>query len=200
MFISKPMFASKLLFAYFDLGGVVFDWEKGLTKLAELSGKPLERVKEVFKKYDDDACRGKLTPEDFGKHYERELEFSLNGVHFSDFWVSNFRPILKTHTLLKRLVAGGVPVGLLTNIYKGTYEKALGKYVPDLPYKAVVKSCDCGYIKPELEFLELAQSLTGVPKSEVILIDDCAINIEKARDFGWRGIVFQKDVAVDIYS
>ena len=194
------MFIYKRMFAYFDLGGVVFNWEKGLNKMAEFSGKSLERVKEVFKKYDDEACRGKITSDELGKFYERELDFSLNGIRFSDFWVSNFSPILKTHELLKRLVARNISIGLLTNIYRETYEKALGKYIPDLPYKAVVKSCDCGYIKPEFEFLEIAQSLAGVPKSEVTLIDDYVINVEKARDFGWCGIVFQEDVALDIYS
>lgn len=179
-------------FVYFDLGGVVFEWEKGLENLSKLSNKSIEKVREVFLKYDDEACRGKVSPKEFGNIYERELSFSFGGRDFLPFWVQSFKPITETHKLMRSLIAQKTSIGIITNIYLGTYELALGKYIPDLPYRAVIKSCDHQLIKPDVELLEIAERACGFEKSKIILVDDNSKNLEAARNFGWNAILFQR--------
>jgi len=178
-------------FVYFDLGGVVFDWHWGLENVAKLANKTLAEVKEVFLKHDNDACKGLISPQEFGKIYEKELSFTFGDADFSLFWVNSFSPIQETHRLMHELALKNVPMGIITNIYRGTYEKALGKSIPNLKYKTVIKSCDCGLIKPDPKFLELAEKACGFEKSKITLIDDNQDNITAATNFGWNGILFE---------
>jgi len=67
-------------FVYFDLGGVVFDWHQGLENIAKLANKTLAEVKEVFLKHDNGACKGLISPQEFGKIYERESCRSLSAM------------------------------------------------------------------------------------------------------------------------
>lgn len=178
-------------FVYFDLGGVVFDWHRGLENIAKLANKTVSGVKEILLKHDDDACKGLIDPTEFGKIYERELSFSFGNADFSSFWVDGFVPILKTHDLMRELSSKNVPIGIITNIYKGTYEKALGKAIPDLTYKAVVRSCDYGLVKPDPKFFEVAEKACGFEKSKITLVDDNQDNINATISFGWNGILFR---------
>ena len=182
---------SKNGFVYFDLGGVVFEWESGLYNIAKLAGKSVDTVREIFLKYDDLACRGQISPQEFGKIYERELSFSFGNQDFLTFWVDGFKPILKTHKLIHELVARKISIGIITNIYQGTYEKALGRFIPDVNYQTIVKSCDCGLVKPDPKFLEIAEKACGFEKSKIILIDDNQDNIDVAISFGWNGVLFR---------
>lgn len=179
-------------FVYFDLGGVVFDWEDGVKNISALSGKSLDAVKEVFLKHDDSACRGQINPQEFGKIYERELSFSFGNKDFLTFWVNGFKPILETHKLIHELADRKVPIGIITNIYQGTYEKALGRFIPDINYQAIIKSCDYGLVKPDLEFLKIAEEACGFEKNQITLIDDNKTNIETAIKFGWNTALFEK--------
>jgi len=192
------MLGASNVFLYFDLAGVFFEWEGGIENIAKLAGKPVDDVKKVFQAHDSDACKGLISPAELGRFYEKELSFSFK-TDFLTFWVESFQPIIETHERVCRLFKEGVPIGIVTNIYKGTFEEALGKYIPDLPYRAVIKSCDYGVKKPDPKFLDIAETACGFEKSKIMLIDDNQDNVDAAIKFGWNATLFARKSSLGLY-
>lgn len=185
---------AEIKFIYFDLGGVVFYWREGLNRLAEIAGRSLEEVIKVFDKYDNLACQGKISPQELWNRYRKELEIKMDeNFNFLDFWTDSFSLIAETHRLVKELV-GYYPLGLLVNIYKGTFPLAIKKgFVPKLNYSVVVQSCYVGLVKPDKKIFQFAQKQAGVPASAILFIDDSSQNIKAAENLGWNSILFEEN-------
>lgn len=179
-------------FAYFDLGGVVFSFSGGLEAFAKKVHSSLEEVTAYWMSQDDAICRGELDPQQFWNNLASQFGFNDTDLDFLGFWISHFRPIRKTHEAMKSLQTHGIKVGILANIYPKVFEKAL--YVgaiPKLNYYSIIKSCDLGIVKPDLQIFEHALSQTGLHPNEVILIDDRAENIRVANRLKWNTVLFE---------
>ncbi len=87
--------------------------------------------------------------------------------------------------LFRRLRAAGVPTGMLSNSWGGTYPREL---ISEL-FDAVVISAEVGMRKPELRIFLHAADLLGLPPSECIFIDDIEANVAAAEQLGFTGIV-----------
>ena len=177
-------------FVYFDLGGVVFGVKKSFGNLAKLANKSVEEIKAVFLKYDTDACKGLISSEDLAKIYERKFSLSFGDVGFLSFWLAGYEPVPEMHMLIKDLVEREVQVGIITNIYRGTFER-LGHLIPKVDYRAIIKSCDYGIVKPDFRIFEIAKKACGFEKSKITLIDDNQDNITATVKFGWNGILLK---------
>lgn len=184
---------NNIKFVYFDLGGVLFRWKESLDAISKLCNVSLESTIGVFDKYDNDACRGRISPKQFWEIYKKELNVDIKIENFIDWWTNYFSPIPESHKLVMQL-AKKYDVGLLTNIYKGAYEENVKKgHIPHLDYAAVIESCDLDMVKPEREFFLHAQKKTGVKADEIFFIDDKKENIEATKKLGWQGMVFEED-------
>jgi len=178
-------------FVYFDLGGVFFNWKPALKDLSEHLHRPYEEVEAVFKKYDDDTCRGKISPSGLFKLFGEELNVSVDIQDPEEWWSDRFIPIKPTYDLAAELIKK-YKVGLCTNVYAGVLNKIFQKgYVPELSYSTIIESCKIGVVKPEDEFFRIAQEKTGVSSHEILLIDDSAVNVKKASEIGWNTIRFE---------
>lgn len=181
-------------FVYFDVGGVVLHFADGLSKLAQMYNKSLFEIQKIFNLHDDAICRGELSTEDLWQIYQTKLGIGDSNLVFSDYWVSNFKPIEPIHTLMSSLVQSDVKVGLLTNIYPGIYEKAIKRRViPNLQYHSVIQSCEIGVCKPEPEIYKHAQQRTGLKPEEILFIDDKIEFLEPAVDLGWKTVRFDQN-------
>jgi putative hydrolase of the HAD superfamily len=87
--------------------------------------------------------------------------------------------------LLRRLHAGGVPTGLLSNSWGGGYPTELFGAMFD----AVVISAEVGMRKPELRIFLHAAGLLGLDPQECLFIDDIQANITAAEQVGFTGIL-----------
>jgi epoxide hydrolase-like predicted phosphatase len=87
--------------------------------------------------------------------------------------------------LFRRLHAGGVPTGMLSNSWGGTYPRELMSELFD----AVVISAEVGMRKPEPRIFRHAADLLGLRPSECIFIDDIEANVAAAEQLGFTGIV-----------
>ncbi len=181
-------------FVYFDLGGVLFNWENGLKNLAHHVRKPYAQVLAIFKKYDDDVCRGKITPNHFWNYFRDELPVDIEMEDFLGWWADNFTPIPAMHALVKQ-VSSKYKVGILTNIWGGGAFEIYVKrgHVPNIPYETVVQSCELSLIKPEAKFFRHAQKKAGVPASKILFIDDYQKNLNKAKALGWQTVLFEEN-------
>ena len=179
---------------YFDIGGVLLRWQEFFESIAINYEKSRRDVEACYFRYDDLACRGEISTQIAWENACRDLHISpTSDVNFATGWIETFTPIAPSHRLLRK-IAKKLPVGLLTNIHSGTYELTVQKkLVPDIPYKAVVQSCNVGCIKPEKEIYEIAQKQAGVSHKHIFFTDDLAQNIETARSIGWQAVQFQTD-------
>jgi FMN phosphatase YigB (HAD superfamily) len=147
----------------------------------------------VWHKYDDQVCRGNITPNELWELYQKELGFKEN-LDFIDYWVSNFVKIKETHDLMSELVRMGIPIGLLTNIYLGVFDKALENgYIPRLSYSNVVQSCEVGAVKPERRIYEIAQNRLNIPPDNILFIDDKQKFLDPAKELGWNVLQFDEN-------
>jgi epoxide hydrolase-like predicted phosphatase len=87
--------------------------------------------------------------------------------------------------LFRQLRASGVPTGMLSNSWGGTYPREL---VSEL-FDAVVISAEVGMRKPEPRIFRHAADLLGLRPAECIFIDDIAANVAAAEQLGFTGIL-----------
>jgi epoxide hydrolase-like predicted phosphatase len=87
--------------------------------------------------------------------------------------------------LFRKLHADGVPTGLLSNSWGGSYPHEL---FPDM-FDAVVISAEVGMRKPEPRIFLHAAELLGLTPAECVFIDDIEANITAAEQLGFTGVL-----------
>jgi putative hydrolase of the HAD superfamily len=87
--------------------------------------------------------------------------------------------------LFRTLHAGGVPTGLLSNSWGGSYPTELFGELFD----AVVISSEVGMRKPEPRIFLHAAGLLGLDPTECIFIDDIQANIAAAEQLGFTAVL-----------
>ncbi len=87
--------------------------------------------------------------------------------------------------LFRRLHADGVPTGLLSNSWGGSYPAEL---FPDM-FDVVVISSEVGMRKPEARIFLHAAGLLGLEPQDCIFIDDIQANIAAAEQLGFTGVL-----------
>ncbi|MBU1000669.1 HAD-IA family hydrolase [Patescibacteria group bacterium] len=181
---------TKIKFVYFDIGGVALNFYDALKTLAKHVDRSEEHILKVFNKYDDDVCVGKMTPQAYWDRLKQELDLTVDIENFLEWLVDRFIPHKEVHELMM-LVSKHYKIGLLTNIYEGTFVKIINKgHVPQLEYATIVQSFEQKKIKPDKEIFIYAQELAGVKSKEIFFIDDTAKNINQAKQLGWNTFLF----------
>jgi FMN phosphatase YigB (HAD superfamily)/DNA-binding XRE family transcriptional regulator len=176
-------------FIYFDVNGcLIYFFQGAFAKLSQDIGVPADIVETAFWHYNDEACRGHLSAQDFNRKFAERL--GVEEVNWQAYYLAALEPIAQTHEVLK-WAAEHYQVGLLTNIMPG-FLVALrqASLVPQLNYDAIVDSSQIGAIKPEIAIYEAAQERAGVPAGEILLIDDSRPNLMAAEKFGWHVLWF----------
>ncbi|MFF5530862.1 HAD-IA family hydrolase [Streptomyces cinerochromogenes] len=91
---------------------------------------------------------------------------------------------------LRRLNAGGVFVGLMSNMVPAWDEHWRRVVDPEGLFKELVMSFEVGSRKPETGIFRVAEERTGFLPHECVLIDDIEKNCAGARQAGWHAIHF----------
>lgn len=178
-------------FIYFDLGGVMFQYDGGLVQLAKENGVTLEDFNRVFRKYEYAVAIGEMTLQELWEKYVLELGLQRKkNFDFLDYWVNHFVPIYPTHALVKE-VAKKFPIGILSNLYAGTFKKIKEKnYIPLLEYAAIIQSCEVHCAKPQEAIYTIAQQAARVRPHNILFIDDKQEDIVAAQRLGWNTVHF----------
>ena len=180
-------------FLYFDLGGVLFDFQGGIEEIAKITGSSFATCHSTWREFDDQICRGEMTGQQLWTIYSQRTNYSGPDILFNQFWVEHFRPNNQMHEFLVE-TAYKYPVGLLTNIYPDVYPLAIshGK-IPNVNFRAVIQSCEIGSVKPESEIYRVAEIQARTNPDRILLIDDSEKNISTAIARGWHGIFFDRN-------
>jgi FMN phosphatase YigB (HAD superfamily)/DNA-binding XRE family transcriptional regulator len=176
-------------FVYFDINGcLVRFFHRAFTELSAITGANADVVETAFWQYNDRACRGDMTMDEFNAALAKEL--GVEHVNWMDYYMEAIEPIPVMHELAA-WAAEHYHIGLLTNIMPGFVsvmrEKGL---IPNLQYDAIIDSSEVGAIKPEAKIFEVATKKAGVPAAEILLVDDSRANLMAAGKQGWRVLWF----------
>lgn len=185
----KKRSQSGVRFVYFDINGVLVRFfQPAFTKLSADINVPADRIETAFWHFNDPACRGEMTVEEFNKAFAERLDVPY--FDWQPYYFEAIEPIKEMQDLAK-WTAEYYHVGLLSNIMPGFMDVLFAKhYLPDIAYDAIIDSSKVGAIKPEPRIFELAQEWTECDPSEVLLIDDSRTNLMAAERFGWHVLWF----------
>lgn len=176
----------------FDIGGVIVDFSESLNATARLLDMDTERFKRAWLPYDDRVCRGTIDMQQMWEAFARSFGYDGPYVDFLELWTRGFRPIPETHRAIRKLAAS-YPVSIMSNIAHGAYERILGTTLPDIPYAAVVRSCDIGIIKPESGIYEHMERMLGASPQDIVYVDDRDVCVKAAGKRGWHTVLFQTE-------
>lgn len=176
-------------FVYFDINGcIVRFYHKAFTKLASETGLGAESIETAFWHYNDLACRGEISLDQFNTKFSEKL--GIPKIDWKSYYLEAVEPIPEMQELI-RSVARDYYVGLLSNIMSGLIDALKErKFIPDVAYHAIIDSSQVGAVKPEAKIYEVAQSQSGVAPSEILLVDDSRSNLMAAEKMGWHVLWF----------
>ncbi len=180
---------SGVRFVYFDVNGVLIRfYQRAFARIAEENNVPSDVVETAFWHFNDTACRGELTSDDFNKVLAERI--GIKELNWSEYYLEAAEKIHEMHDLV-RWTADNYQIGLLTNIMPGLLEglKKLDK-VPAIQYDATIDSSELGTIKPEMAIYEAAELRANVKPSEILFIDDTKANLTAAESRGWHVLWF----------
>lgn len=181
----------KIKFVYFDIGGVLLYWEGIYRDLSKRFNKSRGEIQFAYDKHQELSLRGIESSEDYWFRISKELNIASGEIlDFMEYSINGFTPISQTHNMVYEI--GKIfPVGLLSNIHTGYYQKCIDrKLIPKYNYSVVVQSCEIGLIKPEKEIFDYAQKSAKVPHENILFIDDMEENVKVASVLGWQTVRF----------
>jgi FMN phosphatase YigB (HAD superfamily) len=174
---------------YFDINGcLVHFFHSAFTKLASETGKGAEAIETAFWHYNDAACRGEMTLDEFNTQFSEKLE--IPKIDWKKYYTEGVESVPGMSELVQ-LASESYHVGLLSNIMAGLIDGLREKgLVPNINYSAIIDSSQVGAVKPEAKIYEIAQTQSGVSANEILLIDDSRANLMAADTMGWHVLWF----------
>ncbi|MHB1864897.1 MAG: HAD-IA family hydrolase [Candidatus Saccharimonadales bacterium] len=180
---------SGISFVYFDVNGcLVRFYQRAFRTIAEEFDIAAEVVETAFWHYNDQACRGTLSMDEFNAKLAKKI--GVRHLNWPTYYLRAAESVPETSELIK-WVYKHYKIGLLTNIMPGLLSALRrSKQIPDLDYDAIVDSSEIGHIKPEPKMYTIAEEKSGVNPDEILLVDDTRANLSAAEDAGWHVLWF----------
>lgn len=181
----KKRSLSGVRFVYFDINGcLVRFFHRAFTNMTHETGVPADIIETTFWHYNDAACRGEMTMEEFNQQFASRL--GLREVDWMKYYLDAVDKIDEMQEVVA-WVADNYYVGLLSNIMPGFIDEMIERnLLPKIAYDVIIDSSQVGAIKPEQKIYEIAQSRTAVQPEEILLIDDSRSNLMAAEKMGWH--------------
>jgi FMN phosphatase YigB (HAD superfamily) len=167
---------------------LVHFYHRAFSKLAADTGATLDQVESAFWHFNDDACRGTLSANDFNAKLAERI--GVDSVDWPKYYLETVEPIFQMQELVK-WASEHYRVGLLTNIMPGLLGvMRRDGHLPTINYDTVIDSSEVAAIKPEARIYEIAQAQADVAPEEILLIDDSRVNLMAAEKLDWHVLWF----------
>jgi FMN phosphatase YigB (HAD superfamily)/DNA-binding XRE family transcriptional regulator len=176
-------------FVYFDINGCLLRfYHKAFTKLAAQTGVGAEAIEAASWHYNDAACRGEITMDEFNTKLSERL--NIPKIDWMQFYLDAVEPIPEMQELVK-WASENYRIGLLSNIMPGFIDALKQRQlIPNINYDVTIDSSLLGAIKPEAKIFEIAHEKSGVLPQEILFIDDSRSNLVAAERMGWHVLWF----------
>ncbi len=183
-------------FVYFDVGGVIVKDFSGTNKWEELKAgmgikaDQMDNFKEIFDKYEPDVCVGRDV-ETIVPILQEKLGLKLpEGYSFLLDLVNRFEKNESIWPIIERL-KGKYKLGLLTNMYPNMLDAIYNAgLMPNVKWDVIIDSSIEKVCKPQKEIFQLAQNRSGFNGSEIFFVDNGAMHVDAAKQFGWQGYLY----------
>ncbi|MFA4998704.1 MAG: HAD-IA family hydrolase [Candidatus Paceibacterota bacterium] len=179
-------------FVYFDVGGVVINdckgndkWEKMMREIG-IKKEDDDKFNEFYEKYEKEVSIGKdidsiipLIKKIFG------VNFPAGYSMLADF-INRFEKNIYIQPVIDK-IKQNCKMGLLTNMYPRMLSAMTEKGImPEANWDVIIDSTVERLRKPDSAIFELAERKANAKKDEILFIDNTTVNINTAKDFGWR--------------
>ncbi len=180
---------SGVSFVFFDVNGcLIYFYQNAFDKIAAETGARLDTVESAYWHFNDKACRGELSIEEFNKEFAKRI--GVDKIDWREHYLATVEPIKEMQELLV-WASENYRVGLLTNIMPGLLDTMIKNHqLPDINYDVIIDSSKVGAIKPDEKVYEIATERAGCPADEIMLIDDSRANLMAAERFDWHVLWF----------
>ncbi len=176
----------------FDLGGVLAPTGRSLTALADALEVPENDLAGPYWAYRDAYDLGAGAAEYWyrvtaalGRSPDAGLVGRLDEIDV-ECWTEI---AADAAALLADLAARGIPLGVLSNA-PASLARAVRAAAWSPLFRTLVFSSDLGMMKPDPLIYRAADAELGVSPSDVVFFDDRPVNVEAAREHGWRAHVW----------
>jgi len=182
---------TQIKFVYFDIGGVLLDFDQVFVELGKIANKPAALAREAHYLLDHDVCSDRMSVEEYWTRFQEHMGAKIEiPKRIDEYFVDYFFPITATHKLAEDLT-NMMRVGLLSNMWGRMFPLMKRKtLIPAIAYDVEIVSNELKVHKPQQEIFEIAEDRSGAIGEELILIDDSKGNVNAAIEFGWQGFVF----------
>lgn len=178
----------------FDFGGVLIDWSpfhlyRKLLPSDQAVSDFLEEIRfsEFNKKLDAGYPFSKMKTELLARHPQHQ---ALVSAFFERWMECTGEAFPDTVEVMREVKSAGYPVYGLSNWSQETFPLVMQRYtfLPELD--DYLLSGVAGVAKPDEEIFRLFLQRIGREAEDCVFIDDAMVNIEAARNVGFRGILF----------
>lgn len=187
----------------FDIGGVVLRWQ------------PLQLMRQVFpqRAHDESSAkavaaaifqgltpdadwgefdRGRIEPDALAARIAARTGITLQAIQALIAAIpGHIQPMPASVALLERARAAGQRLTLLSNMPRPFADHIEAAHACFSWFEAGVFSGRVGLIKPERAMFDHAREALALDLDHALFIDDHAANIDAARAFGWRALLFE---------
>ena len=176
---------SPVKFVYFDVHQVLINTGQAMLPiLAAHLQIPLSRIQNIVMRYSHQLNLGQLDLEECSQLISQAC--GTEAFNWQEFYIQSSRADTEMRAVQQALKKR-LPVGLLTNAFKGNIQALIDHRILIDDYAVIVDSSRIGLQKPDRQIYEYAQAKAGVEAHEILLIDDRRINILAAENCGWQG-------------
>lgn len=176
----------KPIWVIFDVGGVIFDYQKAFQEIAKYLEIEKNVISEKVASYRGQSERGGILFEDILKQTLSDLQKSHEYENVSGLWWDTEKFLSGTKDLAIDLKKAGYKLAFLTNNWEGMADKILSTVPEYSIIDMIFESSKEGYIKPEAEFYTLVEKKTGAKGKEIYFIDDVKLYIDAAKNHNWQ--------------
>ena len=119
-------------------GCIVRFYHRAFANIARDYGVPPDLVEMAYLHFNDDACRGILSLDDFDKEMSKRL--NIKNLDWKRYYLSAVEQMPGMQEVI-RWASDNYQIGLLTNIMPGILKSLINKgVVPNIKYKAIIDS------------------------------------------------------------
>ncbi len=177
----------------FDLGGVIFSFGSPLyyKKLDKLDKRKKEYVYRLLESdLSVDLRRGKVSEKDFWAEAKKTMPSDLDVDQIEKEWYECYQIDKNLIDLIIRLKEKYKIFAFSLNT-KGRVEYLEKKYAFRKLFDKEIYSFDCGFIKPEKEFVECLIEGVDVEPSEIVYVDDKPEDASVAKHYGIKVLIHE---------
>jgi len=187
----------------FDIGGVVLRWQplklmqQVFPQLAHDESSAKAVATAIFQGLTPDADwgefdRGRIEPDALAERIAARTGIALQAIQALIAAIpGHIQPMPASVALLERARAAGQRLTLLSNMPRPFADHIEAAHACFSWFEAGVFSGRVGLIKPERAMFDHAREALALDLDHALFIDDHPANIDAARAFGWRALLFE---------